>query len=60
VKDNKRRLKDGVLLVGRDTKTGALVRYHALPPEWSPTEGPEEFARWMRLCWPPVRERRIN
>jgi hypothetical protein len=56
VKDNKRRLRDGVLLVGRDSKTGALVRYHAVPPDWSPREGPEEFAHWMRH-WPNFRKR---
>ena len=48
VKDNKSRLKDGVLLVGRDSETGALVRYHAQPPDWPESEGPEEFAHWMR------------
>jgi hypothetical protein len=32
-------------LVGRDSETGALVRYHAQPPDWSESEGPEEFAR---------------
>jgi hypothetical protein len=48
VKDNERILKDGVLLVSRDSKTGALVRYHAQPPDWSESEGPEEFAHWMR------------
>jgi hypothetical protein len=47
VKDNKRRLTNGVLLVGRDTKTGALVRYHPRPPNWSPSDGPEEFTHWM-------------
>lgn len=51
VKDNKRPLKDGVLLVGRDSKTGALVRYRAPPPNWSPTDGPEDFTHWMRH-WP--------
>lgn len=51
VKDNKRPLKDGVLLVGRDSRTGALVRCHALPPNWSPTDGPEAFTHWMRH-WP--------
>ena len=56
VKDNKRRLKDGVLLVGRDSKTGALVRYHAQPPDWSASEGPEEFTHWMRH-WPKARGR---
>jgi hypothetical protein len=40
---------EGVLqLVGRDSETGALVRYHAQPPGWSESEGPEEFAHWMR------------
>ena len=48
VKDKKRRLKDGVLLVGRESKTGALVRYHAQPPDWSESEGLEEFAHRMR------------
>ena len=54
VKDNKRRPKDGwllvgrdgetgVLLVGRDSETGALVRYHAQPPDWSESEGPEQL-----------------
>ena len=37
-----------MLLVGRDSETGALVRYHAQPPDWSESEGPEEFAHWMR------------
>ena len=27
-------------LVGRDTKTGALVRYDAYPPDWSTRGGP--------------------
>jgi hypothetical protein len=56
VKDNKRRLKDGVLLVGRDSETGALVRYHAEPPDWSESEGTEEFAHWMSH-WPKVHGR---
>jgi hypothetical protein len=30
------------------------------PPDWSPTEGPEEFTHWMRLCWPPASGARIN
>ena len=47
VKDNRKGLKIGVLLVGRDSKTGALVRYHARPPDWSPSEGPEEFTHWV-------------
>jgi hypothetical protein len=54
VKDNKRiakewgRPKEGMLqLVGRDTKTGALVRYEASPPDWSASNGPEEFTHWL-------------
>jgi hypothetical protein len=56
VKDNKRELTHGVLLVDRDSKTGALVRYHARPPDWSPSEGPEEFTHWMSH-WPKGRGR---
>jgi hypothetical protein len=56
VKDNKRELTHGVLLVERDSKTGALVRYHARPPDWSPSEGPEEFTHWMSH-WPKGRGR---
>jgi hypothetical protein len=49
VKDDKRKPKEGVLqLVGRDTKTRALVRYNAQPPEWSASDGTEEFTHWMR------------
>jgi hypothetical protein len=45
VRDNERDLREGALqLVGRDTTTGALVRYDAYPPDWSPKEGPSEFA----------------
>jgi hypothetical protein len=42
-----------VLLVGRDTKSGALVRYHALPRDHSPTEGPETITRDIksRVIW---------
>ena len=54
VKDNKRIPKElgkpkvGVLqLVGRDTKTGALVRYDVKPPDWSASDGPEEFTHWL-------------
>jgi hypothetical protein len=56
VKDNKRKLKDGLLLVGRDSETRALVRYHAQPPD---SEGPEEFAHWMRH-WAQVNGSIIN
>jgi hypothetical protein len=35
-------------LVGRDTKTGALVRFNARPPDWSPLDGPKEFKHWLR------------
>jgi len=59
VKDNKRKLKDGLLLVGRDSETRALVRYHAQPPDWSESEGPEEFAHWMRH-WAQLNESIIN
>ena len=49
VKDDKCKPKEGVLqLVGRDTQTGALVRYNAQPPDWSVSDGPEEFTHWMR------------
>jgi hypothetical protein len=48
VRDNERDLTKGVLqLVGRDTTTGALVRYDAYPPDWSPQEGPSEFGHWL-------------
>jgi hypothetical protein len=48
VRDNERDLREGALqLVGRDTTTGALVRYDAYPPDWSPKEGPSEFAHWL-------------
>jgi hypothetical protein len=54
VKDKKRmpkewgQPKDGVLqLVGRDSRTRALVRYDAHPPDWSESKGPEEFAHWL-------------
>jgi hypothetical protein len=54
VKDNKRIPKEwgipkeGMLqLVGRDTKTGALVRYDANPPDWSASDAPEEFTHWL-------------
>jgi hypothetical protein len=46
VRDIKR--MEGVLqLVGRDTETGALVRYIAQPPDWSASDGPEEFTHWL-------------
>jgi hypothetical protein len=51
VKDNKLKSGEGVLhLVGRDTRTGALVRYDAQPPptEWPTREGPPEFSHWKR------------
>jgi hypothetical protein len=35
-------------LVGRDTKTGTLVRYEANPPDWSASDAPEEFTHWLR------------
>jgi hypothetical protein len=48
VRDNEHNPKEGVLqLVGRDTKTGALVRYDPPPPHWSSREGPVEFAHWL-------------
>src|SRR5512133_1656755 len=59
VKDNKCKLKDGLLLVGRDSETRALVRYHAQPPDWSESEGPEEFAHSMRH-WAQVNGSIIN
>jgi hypothetical protein len=34
-------------LVGRDTKTGALVRYEAQPPDWSASDAPKEFVHWL-------------
>jgi hypothetical protein len=40
-------------LVGRDTKTGALVRYYPRSPDWSRRvdgtrrDGPSEFAHWL-------------
>jgi hypothetical protein len=41
VKDNKRKTKEGVLqLVGRDSKTAALVRYIAQPSNWSSSRDP--------------------
>ena len=33
--------------MGRDTETSALVRCDAYPPDWSPREGPSEFAHWL-------------
>jgi hypothetical protein len=48
VRNNERDIRDGALqLVGRDTTTGALVRYDAYPPDWSPQEGPLEFGHWL-------------
>jgi hypothetical protein len=48
VRDNRRKPRDGVLqLVGRDTRTGALVRHDAYPPDWSERAGPPEFAHWL-------------
>jgi hypothetical protein len=50
VKDNKLKSGEGVLqLVGRDTKTGALVRYDAQPPpaDWPPRAAPSEFSHWL-------------
>ena len=44
---NKRSPETGVLqLVCRDTTTGALVRYDARPPDWSASDGPDEFTHW--------------
>jgi hypothetical protein len=36
-------------LVGRDTKTGALVRYDAQPPptDWPTLAGPSEYSHWL-------------
>jgi len=49
VKDNKRKPKEGVLqLVGRDSKTAALVRYIAQPSNWSKQQGPSEFEHWLQ------------
>jgi hypothetical protein len=50
VKDNKLKSGEGVLhLVGRDTKTGALVRCDAQPPptDWPKRAGPSEYAHWQ-------------
>jgi hypothetical protein len=48
VRDNKRNPKNGMLeLVGRDTRTGALVRHSANPPDWSASDAPEEFTHWQ-------------
>ena len=33
-------------LVCRDTTTGALVRYDTRPPDWSASDGPDEFTHW--------------
>jgi hypothetical protein len=56
--DNKLKSGERVLqLVGRDTKTGALVRYDARPPAWPVSNGPSEFAHWLlhtgKHIWPP-------
>jgi hypothetical protein len=42
-----RPLLEGPQLVARDTKTGALVRYDAQTPDWSASDGPEEFTHWL-------------
>ena len=48
VKDKKLKSREGALqLVGRDTKSGALVRHDAQPPDWSRREGPSEFSHWL-------------
>jgi hypothetical protein len=48
VRDNNRKPDTGVLhLVGRNTKTGALVRYDARPPDWSASDAPDEFTHWL-------------
>ena len=48
VKDNKVKSGEGVLrLVGRDTRTAALVRHDPQPPDWSAVDGPSEFAHWL-------------
>ena len=50
VKDNKIKSGEGMLqLVGRDTKTGALVRYDAQPPptDWPARAAPSEFSHWL-------------
>jgi hypothetical protein len=35
-------------LVGRDSKTAALVRYIAQPSNWSKQQGPSEFEHWLQ------------
>jgi hypothetical protein len=51
VRDDESRPKNagkGLLqLIGRDTETGALVRYNAQPPNWSERKGPSEYAHWL-------------
>jgi hypothetical protein len=50
VKDNKLKSGEGALqMVGRDTKTGALVRYDAQPPptDWPTLAGPSEYSHWL-------------
>jgi hypothetical protein len=50
VKDNKLKSGEGALhLVGRDTRTGALVRYDVqpLPTEWPTRAAPSEFVHWQ-------------
>jgi hypothetical protein len=44
-----RQTQGGVLqLVGRDSKTAALVRYIAQPSNWSKQQGPSEFEHWLQ------------
>ena len=49
MRDNERKPtgKGALQLVGRDTETGALVRCDAYPPNWSASDGPEEFTYWL-------------
>ena len=39
---------DVLQLVGRDSKTAALVRYIAQPSNWSKQQGPSEFEHWLQ------------
>jgi len=60
VKDNKRRLKDGGLLVGRDTPDRSAGPLPRTAPDWSPTEWPEEFTRDEALLAPGPRSNSIG
>jgi hypothetical protein len=48
VRDGRASSSREVQLVGRDTTTGALVRYTSEPPDWSRWEGPRSFRHWLR------------